>query len=85
MQTEWQTVRALIISGSIQFAKTLMSETIENFLHLLMVVFNFSGEFLEMRSWKGLQQNLGATPVTKAVQGQSGIAMEYNTEPNSTS
>ena len=43
------------------------------------------GEFLEMRQWKGLQQNLGDTPVTKAVEGQTGIAMEYNSEPSKTS
>lgn len=44
-----------------------------------------ASEFLEMRSWKGLQQNLGDTPVTKAVEGQAGIAMGYNTEPSPSS
>lgn len=36
-------------------------------------------EFLEQRVWKGLEQNLGGTPVTKAVEGQRGIAMGYTT------
>jgi len=34
-----------------------------------------------MRSWQGLEQNLGETPVSKAVEGQRGIAMGYSGEP----
>ncbi|KAH3697607.1 2-(3-amino-3-carboxypropyl)histidine synthase subunit 2-like [Dreissena polymorpha] len=40
-----------------------------------------AGEYLSMRSWKGLEQKLGETPVTRAVEGQKGIAMGYQTEP----
>lgn len=36
-----------------------------------------SGEFLSSRSWQGLEQNLGQTPVTKAVEGTKGIAASY--------
>jgi len=35
------------------------------------------GEFLSQKSWQGLEQKLGQTPVTKAVEGQTGIPMEY--------
>ncbi|KAL4237095.1 Diphthamide biosynthesis protein 2 [Mactra antiquata] len=41
-----------------------------------------AGEFLELRSWQGLEQKLGETPVTKAVEGQKGIAMGYCDEPH---
>ena len=37
-------------------------------------------EFLASRSWKGLEQNLGETPVTKAVEGKEGIAAGYTDE-----
>ena len=38
---------------------------------------NGGGEFLSQKSWQGLEQKLGQTPVTKAVQGRTGIPMEY--------
>ena len=40
----------------------------------------FAEEYLHQRSWQGLEQQLGETPVTKAVQGQKGIAMAYENE-----
>ena len=43
--------------------------------------FAVSGEFLSERSWKGLEEKLGQTAVTKAVEGSKGIAASYNTEP----
>ncbi|CAI9728870.1 2-3-amino-3-carboxypropylhistidine synthase subunit 2-like [Octopus vulgaris] len=39
-----------------------------------------AGEFLAQRSWQGLQPQLGETPVTKAVEGSSGIAWKYSHE-----
>ena len=39
------------------------------------------GEYLSGRSWTGLEQALGETPVEKAKQGQMGIAMGYQDEP----
>ncbi|XP_067157192.1 2-(3-amino-3-carboxypropyl)histidine synthase subunit 2 isoform X2 [Apteryx mantelli] len=36
--------------------------------------------FLESRSWRGLEQQLGKTPVSKAVQGRRGIAIAYEDE-----
>ncbi|XP_044298598.1 2-(3-amino-3-carboxypropyl)histidine synthase subunit 2 [Varanus komodoensis] len=37
--------------------------------------------FLESRSWRGLEQQLGQTAVTKAVVGRRGIAIAYEDEP----
>ncbi|CAE1242246.1 DPH2 [Acanthosepion pharaonis] len=39
-----------------------------------------AGEFLTQRSWQGLEQNLGETPITKAVEGDAGIAWSYTHE-----
>ncbi|XP_009570449.1 PREDICTED: diphthamide biosynthesis protein 2, partial [Fulmarus glacialis] len=36
-----------------------------------------AASFLESRSWRGLEQQLGQTPVSKAVQGRRGIAIAY--------
>jgi len=36
--------------------------------------------YLQNRSWKGLEQNLGQTQVKKAGEGQRGIAMGYENE-----
>ncbi|XP_054837855.1 2-(3-amino-3-carboxypropyl)histidine synthase subunit 2 isoform X2 [Eublepharis macularius] len=36
--------------------------------------------FLESRSWRGLEQKLGQTAVTKAVPGRQGIAIAYEDE-----
>ncbi|NWI68535.1 DPH2 synthase, partial [Todus mexicanus] len=39
-----------------------------------------AASFLESRSWRGLEQQLGQTPVAKAVQGRRGIAIAYEDE-----
>ncbi|CAM5136573.1 unnamed protein product [Eretmochelys imbricata] len=39
-----------------------------------------AASFLESRSWRGLEQQLGQTPVTKAVPGRRGIAIAYEDE-----
>ncbi|KFU96354.1 Diphthamide biosynthesis protein 2, partial [Chaetura pelagica] len=39
-----------------------------------------AASFLEFRSWRGLEQQLGQTPVSKAVQGRRGIAIAYEDE-----
>uniref|UniRef100_A0A7M4FKE6 Uncharacterized protein n=1 Tax=Crocodylus porosus TaxID=8502 RepID=A0A7M4FKE6_CROPO len=36
--------------------------------------------FLQSRSWQGLEQQLGQTPVRKAVEGRRGIAIAYEDE-----
>lgn len=42
--------------------------------------FLFSASFLAERSWRGLEQKLGETPVVKAVEGRRGIAIAYEEE-----
>ncbi|KFQ39378.1 Diphthamide biosynthesis protein 2, partial [Mesitornis unicolor] len=39
-----------------------------------------AASFLESRSWRGLEQQLGQTPIAKAVQGRRGIAIAYEDE-----
>uniref|UniRef100_A0A8D0DYM6 2-(3-amino-3-carboxypropyl)histidine synthase subunit 2 n=1 Tax=Salvator merianae TaxID=96440 RepID=A0A8D0DYM6_SALMN len=41
-----------------------------------------AASFLESRSWRGLEQQLGQTAVTKAVAGRRGIAIAYEDEPS---
>jgi diphthamide biosynthesis protein 2 len=42
----------------------------------------YSGaQYLSQRTFKGLEQRIGETPVTLAAQGRSGIAMSYEEEP----
>ncbi|KAK6171859.1 hypothetical protein SNE40_018283 [Patella caerulea] len=41
-----------------------------------------AGQFLAKKSWRGLEPNLGETPVVKAKDGLRGIAMEYSNSPN---
>ncbi|XP_061191855.1 2-(3-amino-3-carboxypropyl)histidine synthase subunit 2-like [Saccostrea echinata] len=40
-----------------------------------------AGEYLSNRSWRGLDQQLGQTPVTDAVEGLFGIAANYTEKP----
>ena len=41
---------------------------------------NGGGDFLSQRTWQGLEQKLGETKATKAVEGQRGIAWGYANE-----
>ncbi|XP_038075027.1 2-(3-amino-3-carboxypropyl)histidine synthase subunit 2-like isoform X2 [Patiria miniata] len=41
-----------------------------------------ASEFLAGRSWQGLEQQLGQTPVSKVVEGRTGIAASYSEETN---
>nr|XP_057916899.1 2-(3-amino-3-carboxypropyl)histidine synthase subunit 2 [Doryrhamphus excisus] len=41
---------------------------------------NSAASFLAHRSWRGLEQKLGETPVVKAVEGRKGIAIAYEEE-----
>ncbi|CAN9506487.1 unnamed protein product [Ophioblennius macclurei] len=41
---------------------------------------NSAASFLAGRSWRGLEQKLGDTPVVKAVEGRRGIAIAYEEE-----
>ncbi|XP_023121109.1 2-(3-amino-3-carboxypropyl)histidine synthase subunit 2 [Amphiprion ocellaris] len=44
---------------------------------------NSAASFLAGRSWRGLEQKLGETPVVKAVEGRRGIAIAYEEEGTS--
>ncbi|XP_054479008.1 2-(3-amino-3-carboxypropyl)histidine synthase subunit 2 [Anoplopoma fimbria] len=44
---------------------------------------NSAASFLAERSWRGLEQMLGETPVVKAVEGRRGIAIAYEDETTS--
>lgn len=50
------------------------------FLLWVTIPFLLPASFLESRSWRGLEQQLGQTPVSKAVQGRRGIAIAYEDE-----
>ena len=43
-------------------------------------LFSTGAGYLQNRSWKGLEQNLGQTEVKKATEGERGIAMGYEKE-----
>lgn len=47
---------------------------------LSMLHYSGAGEFLQSRTWTGLEQNLGKTEVSKAIEGRKGIAMAYEDE-----
>lgn len=47
----------------------------------LSVCVSTGSQFLANRSWQGLEQNLGQTPVEIASKGRSGIASSYKSEP----
>uniref|UniRef100_T1JHR2 2-(3-amino-3-carboxypropyl)histidine synthase subunit 2 n=1 Tax=Strigamia maritima TaxID=126957 RepID=T1JHR2_STRMM len=71
-------VRALNLSGDLGNSKDLILRN--DSLQLASIHQNAAGEFLNNRSWTGLQQNLGETEVVKATKGRSGIACEYENE-----
>uniref|UniRef100_A0A665WRM6 2-(3-amino-3-carboxypropyl)histidine synthase subunit 2 n=1 Tax=Echeneis naucrates TaxID=173247 RepID=A0A665WRM6_ECHNA len=50
---------------------------------IICCCFLFSASFLAERSWHGLEQKLGETPVVKAVEGRRGIAIAYEEEGTS--
>lgn len=52
------------------------------YLFILFMYF-FPASFLAGRSWIGLEQKLGETPVVKAVEGRRGIAIAYEEEGTS--
>lgn len=38
-------------------------------------------QYLQERSWKGVEQRLGETPVRPAELGRTGLACQYTNEP----
>ncbi|XP_058501916.1 2-(3-amino-3-carboxypropyl)histidine synthase subunit 2 [Solea solea] len=51
--------------------------------NLTIATTNPAASFLAERSWRGLEQKLGETPVVKAVKGRRGIAIAYEEEGTS--
>ncbi|XP_055931423.1 2-(3-amino-3-carboxypropyl)histidine synthase subunit 2-like [Argiope bruennichi] len=51
-----------------------------NDMKLSAIHSNAAGEFLTQKSWKGLEQHLGETPVAEIEEGQKGIASKYEDE-----
>ena len=75
-----------LISGDLR--RTAITTQEENEMSLLrrddsLAIIHHSGggEFLQERSWKGLEQKLGETPASIAVKGLEGTASSYRTEP----
>ncbi|XP_028589583.2 2-(3-amino-3-carboxypropyl)histidine synthase subunit 2 [Podarcis muralis] len=56
------------------------SVTCRSYMH--MAESSPAASFLESRSWRGLEQQLGQSAVTKAVAGRRGIAIAYEDEPS---
>ncbi|EGD77116.1 hypothetical protein PTSG_07450 [Salpingoeca rosetta] len=42
----------------------------------------YGGGFLQTRTYQGLQQRLGETEVSKAIQGRTGVPIQYDEEPD---
>jgi diphthamide biosynthesis protein 2 len=75
-----------LISGEIRYLSTDENLKDENRSLIkrddaLSVIHHYAaGEFLKNRSWTGLEQNLGQTPVVSVVDGRKGLAMGYENE-----
>ena len=51
-----------------------------SYLTVYMCVPPLAAEYLQSRSWQGLEQRLGETKVTEAVEGTTGVAATYTHE-----
>ncbi|KAJ8276936.1 hypothetical protein GJAV_G00069550 [Gymnothorax javanicus] len=78
-----------LISGGLRYSHFASSLDIDNSNSATVVERNktltvahngAAASFLQGRSWQGLEQNLGKTPVVKAVEGRRGIAIAYEEE-----
>ncbi|RVE58982.1 hypothetical protein OJAV_G00199720 [Oryzias javanicus] len=81
-----------LISGALRSSNVLNGEPAESSFGSSMVLrnetltvanTNSAASFLASRSWRGLEQKLGETPVVKAVEGRRGIAIAYEEEGSS--
>lgn len=82
-----------LITGALRSKNLLSSEPTESPFRSSVVLrnqtltvanTNSAASFLAGRSWQGLEQKLGETPVVKAVEGRRGIAIAYEEEGTST-
>ncbi|MEQ2313785.1 Diphthamide biosynthesis protein 2 [Ameca splendens] len=81
-----------LITGALRSQNLLNSEPVESSFGSSVVLrnqiltvanTNSAASFLAGRSWQGLEQKLGETPVVKAVEGRRGIAIAYEEEGTS--
>ncbi|KAK6293156.1 hypothetical protein J4Q44_G00366570 [Coregonus suidteri] len=75
-----------LITGALRTTRFSCSEPVSSSLvlrnkTLTVADANTAATFLAGRSWQGLQQKLGETPVVKALEGRKGIAIAYEEEP----
>lgn len=85
LDEEWTDVS--LITGALRSARLSQTEAnpsctavVHRNATLTVAEVSPAASFLDSRSWKGLEQKLGETPVTKAVQGRRGIAIAYDDE-----
>ncbi|XP_041670245.1 2-(3-amino-3-carboxypropyl)histidine synthase subunit 2 [Cheilinus undulatus] len=78
-----------LITGALRSSNLMISEPTESSFGSSVVLRNqtltvantsSAASFLAERSWRGLEQKLGETPVVKAVKGRRGIAIAYEEE-----
>ncbi|XP_073344494.1 2-(3-amino-3-carboxypropyl)histidine synthase subunit 2 [Pagrus major] len=77
-----------LITGALRSKNLLISEPAESSCgssvvlrnQTMTVATNSAASFLAERSWRGLEQKLGETPVVKAGKGRKGIAIAYEEE-----
>ncbi|KAM4543679.1 2-(3-amino-3-carboxypropyl)histidine synthase subunit 2 [Fundulus diaphanus] len=81
-----------LITGALRTHNLLNSEPVQSSFGSSVVLrnqtltvanTNSAASFLAGRSWQGLEQKLGETPVVKAVEGRRGIAIAYEEEGTS--
>ncbi|XP_010741719.2 2-(3-amino-3-carboxypropyl)histidine synthase subunit 2 [Larimichthys crocea] len=81
-----------LITGALRSQNLLISEPAESSCGSSVVLrnqtltvanTNTAASFLATRSWRGLEQKLGETPVVKAGKGRKGIAIAYEEEGTS--
>ncbi|XP_035981209.1 2-(3-amino-3-carboxypropyl)histidine synthase subunit 2-like [Fundulus heteroclitus] len=81
-----------LITGALRSHNLLSSEPVQSSFGSSVVLrnqtltvanTNSAASFLAGRSWQGLEQKLGETPVVKAVEGRRGIAIAYEEEGTS--
>ncbi|XP_051266486.1 2-(3-amino-3-carboxypropyl)histidine synthase subunit 2 [Dicentrarchus labrax] len=79
-----------LITGALRSQNLLISEPAESscgssvvLRNQTLTVANSAASFLAERSWRGLEQKLGETPVVKAGKGRRGIAIAYEEEGTS--
>ncbi|XP_065915172.1 2-(3-amino-3-carboxypropyl)histidine synthase subunit 2-like [Dysidea avara] len=69
-------------SNAATIESTVEGQIVKRSEQLQLTSYSTAAEYLQFRSWQGLEQQLGKTPVSKAVEGRSGTASGYTHEPD---